>query len=37
LQSTLTVLLSYQGELMSAAAASPEAVEVALPIDGLFD
>uniref|UniRef100_A0A2N9I0U6 Aminotransferase-like plant mobile domain-containing protein n=1 Tax=Fagus sylvatica TaxID=28930 RepID=A0A2N9I0U6_FAGSY len=37
LQSTLAVLLSYQGELMSAAAASPEAVEVASPIDGLFD
>uniref|UniRef100_A0A2N9GHN1 Aminotransferase-like plant mobile domain-containing protein n=1 Tax=Fagus sylvatica TaxID=28930 RepID=A0A2N9GHN1_FAGSY len=37
LQSTLAVLVSYQGELMSAAAASPEAVEVASPIDGLFD
>uniref|UniRef100_A0A2N9H9K0 Aminotransferase-like plant mobile domain-containing protein n=1 Tax=Fagus sylvatica TaxID=28930 RepID=A0A2N9H9K0_FAGSY len=37
LQSTLAVLVSYQGELMSAAAASPEVVEVASPIDGLFD
>jgi hypothetical protein len=37
LQSTLAVLVSYQGELMSAAAASPEAVEVASSIDGLFD
>uniref|UniRef100_A0A2N9J8N8 Aminotransferase-like plant mobile domain-containing protein n=2 Tax=Fagus sylvatica TaxID=28930 RepID=A0A2N9J8N8_FAGSY len=37
LQSTLAVLVSYQGKLMSAAAASPEAVEVASPIDGLFD
>ena len=37
LQSTLAVLVSYQGELMSAAAAaSPEVVEVASPIDGLF-
>ena len=32
LQSTLAVLVSYQGELMSAAAASPEVVEVASPI-----
>uniref|UniRef100_A0A2N9HL11 Aminotransferase-like plant mobile domain-containing protein n=1 Tax=Fagus sylvatica TaxID=28930 RepID=A0A2N9HL11_FAGSY len=37
LQSTLAVLVSYQGELMSAAAASPTTVEVASPIDGLFD
>uniref|UniRef100_A0A2N9IFN7 Aminotransferase-like plant mobile domain-containing protein n=1 Tax=Fagus sylvatica TaxID=28930 RepID=A0A2N9IFN7_FAGSY len=37
LQSTLAVLVSYQGELMSAAAASPKTVEVASPIDGLFD
>uniref|UniRef100_A0A2N9JA03 Aminotransferase-like plant mobile domain-containing protein n=1 Tax=Fagus sylvatica TaxID=28930 RepID=A0A2N9JA03_FAGSY len=37
LQSTLAVLVSYQGELMSAAAVSPEVVEVASPIDGLFD
>uniref|UniRef100_A0A2N9ED07 Aminotransferase-like plant mobile domain-containing protein n=1 Tax=Fagus sylvatica TaxID=28930 RepID=A0A2N9ED07_FAGSY len=37
LQSTLAVLVSYQGELMSAARASPEVVEVASPIDGLFD
>ena len=37
LQSTLAVLVSYQGELMSAAAASPEVAEVASPIDGLFD
>uniref|UniRef100_A0A2N9HJJ6 Aminotransferase-like plant mobile domain-containing protein n=1 Tax=Fagus sylvatica TaxID=28930 RepID=A0A2N9HJJ6_FAGSY len=36
-KSTLAVLVSYQGELMSAAAASPKAVEVASPIDGLFD
>ena len=37
LQSTLAVLASYQGELMSAAAASPETIKVASPIDGLFD
>uniref|UniRef100_A0A2N9F9W3 Aminotransferase-like plant mobile domain-containing protein n=1 Tax=Fagus sylvatica TaxID=28930 RepID=A0A2N9F9W3_FAGSY len=37
LQSTLAVLVSYQGELMSAVAASPEVDEVASPIDGLFD
>ena len=37
LQSTLAVLVSYQGELMSAAAASPEVAGVASPIDGLFD
>jgi hypothetical protein len=37
LQSTLAVLVSYQGELMSATVASPEAVEVASPIDGLLD
>jgi hypothetical protein len=37
LQSTLAVLASYQGELMSAAAASPEVGGVASLIDGLFD
>jgi hypothetical protein len=37
LQSTLAVLVSYQGEIMSAVAASPEVAEVASPIDGLFD
>uniref|UniRef100_A0A2N9EG59 Aminotransferase-like plant mobile domain-containing protein n=1 Tax=Fagus sylvatica TaxID=28930 RepID=A0A2N9EG59_FAGSY len=37
LQSTLAVLASYQGELMSAVAASPEVDEVVSPIDGLFD
>ena len=37
LQSTLVVLASYQGELMSAVAASPKVDEVASPIDGLFD
>ena len=37
LQSTLVILTSYQGELISAVAASPEVDEVALPIDGLFD
>ena len=36
LQSTLTVLASYQGVLMSAVAASLEVDEVASPIDGLF-
>ena len=37
LQSTLAVLASYQGELMSAAAASPKVGGVASLIDGLFD
>ena len=37
LQSTLAVLVSYQGELMSAVAASPEVAEVTSPIDDLFD
>uniref|UniRef100_A0A2N9IAP6 Aminotransferase-like plant mobile domain-containing protein n=1 Tax=Fagus sylvatica TaxID=28930 RepID=A0A2N9IAP6_FAGSY len=37
LQSTLAVLASYQGELMSAVAASLEVDKVASPIDGLFD
>ena len=37
LQSTLAVLVSYQGELMSAVTASPEAAQVASLIDGLFD
>ena len=37
LQSTLVDLASYQGELMSAIATSPEVDEVVSPIDGLFD
>ena len=37
LQSTLAVLASYQGELMSAVATSPEVDGVVSPIDGLFD
>ena len=37
LQSTLAVVVSYQGELMFVAAASPEVAGVASPIDGLFD
>ena len=37
LQSTLAVLVSYQRELMSVVATSPEVAEVASPIDGLFD